>query len=187
MIWNHLWRLLGPAEVLGPTDWECRNSICSNLSFCSFTLFLNLACPLKILFLPSQMEDIKALVSLGGGFLPKGTIILFLTLFLWGSLWRNVLCQYGKCPYHIKATIICTRDTRCGNVDLVIWWKDFVWQKISAQASDKDQMRILRTPSALEIGNHLLPEGSVQISRVMPGHQAVYNLQYRSVKRCGVI
>ena len=62
-------RLLGPAEVLGPIDWECRkpSSIRSSLSFCSSTLFLNLACPLNIFFMPFQIDDMKVLVSLGGG------------------------------------------------------------------------------------------------------------------------
>ena len=46
---------------------------------------------------------------------------------------------------------------------------------MSAQASDKDQMRILRTPIVLEIGNHVLPEDSVQTNCVLPGNQAVYN------------
>ena len=58
---------------------------------------------------------------------------------------------------------------------------------MSAQASDKDRVRILRTPSALKIGNHVLPEDNVQTNRVLPGYQAVYNLQRWSVEERGVI
>jgi len=49
---------------------------------------------------------------------------------------------------------------------------------MSAQASDKDWVRILHTSSALKIGNQVLPEDCVQTERVLPGHQAVYNLQH---------
>ena len=58
---------------------------------------------------------------------------------------------------------------------------------MSTQVSDKVRMRILRTPSALKIGNHLLPEDSVQTNRVLPGHKAMYNLQHQSVEGRGVI
>jgi len=58
---------------------------------------------------------------------------------------------------------------------------------MSTQATDKDRTRILRTPSALEIGSHVLPEDGVQTNRVLPGYQAMYNLQHRSIERCGVI
>jgi len=57
---------------------------------------------------------------------------------------------------------------------------------MSIQTSDKDWMRILHTPSALEIGNHVLLEDGVQINHVLPGHQAKYNLQHRSVERYSV-
>ena len=56
-----------------------------------------------------------------------------------------------------------------------------------AQASEKDWMRILCTLNALEIGNRVFPEDSVQTNRVLPGHQVVYNLQHRSIEGRGVM
>ena len=51
-------------------------------------------------------------------------------------------------------------------------------EESSTQASDKDRVRILRTQSALKLGNQVLPEDCVQTDRVLSGHQAVYNLQH---------
>ena len=65
----HLLRRLGPAEMLGPAECECLrlSSICLSLAFCSFTCLLNCIWPLKIFFMPFQMEDMKACDSVIDG------------------------------------------------------------------------------------------------------------------------
>ena len=62
-----LW--LGPAVVLRPADCDLRkpSSIWSKRVVCSSICLLNLICPLKIFFMPSHMEDMKALESVGRG------------------------------------------------------------------------------------------------------------------------
>ena len=64
-----------PAMVLGPADRDLLkpSSIRSKWVVCSFISFLTLIWPLKIFFMPSQMEDLNALESASRGYCQKAS------------------------------------------------------------------------------------------------------------------
>jgi len=65
---HHLWRRLGPAEVLGPIDRECRNPSSTRSKRVNYSSICrrSLVCHLNIFFMHFQMEDMKARESVGG-------------------------------------------------------------------------------------------------------------------------